>query len=199
VLVSSAFHIPHSAFDQPPEICDFELADDLRRARRLLRIDVAHGGCEPSGLATLLAGESGRESKGRRRDPRRPARASFAARLWGGLTWLLVCVGGMGLTFGAGLLVCTQLLPTDRAEKLGELWNWGLLTTLAGQFFLFLGVGLRRSSGLGFAPSGASRAKRRLPKRRMPPASQAVRPSAPPWSASCDAALGVSIDSPQRV
>jgi hypothetical protein len=186
--VHSALRIQHSALDRPPEVRDFELADDLRRARRLLRIDPAQV-AEPSRLAMLLPGENQRASQ--RRQKKAPSQRSLAAQVWGALTWLLVCAGGMGLTFGAGLLACTQLLSADRLGKAGDLWNWGLLTLVAGQFLLFLGLALRWSSGPG-AHARPARAKNRG-RRRIQRALHRPTQSVPLWSPRSEAVLAVAL------
>jgi hypothetical protein len=179
---------------------DPELADDLRRARRLLRIDSPHEH-EPLGLAALLAdgpaNTSAKSRHKRRQHKRRRADGSPIRLLGGAFTWLIVCAGGMTLTFGAGLLGCLLLpqglLSTEALAKRDDLWNVGLLTSLAGQFLLFLGIGLRFFG------------RRARPKRRVAPeprpaavrsqsSLRALSPAAPLWSARSEAALSQSLD-----
>jgi hypothetical protein len=198
---------PH--FDDDPRrlLDDAELADDLRRARRVLRIDQGHRAHEPVGLAALLAGQKTSQRRAKRgRKSRQAGRQrtgnSLAARLWGGLTWLVVCAGGMGLTFGAGLLACTQFLHEDLFRdglaRREDLWNWGLLTALAGQFLLFLGFAFRWSSGRA-SPTADNISRRAKPTRAaVPSPPHAPSSVAPLWSARCEAVLGLSLDSLDR-
>ena len=212
-LASGLHHSPLTTHHSPPNPDDPDLADDLRRARRLLRMDPAHGDHEPMGLAALLAGErAGQASAKRGRKPRRARRGasggSLAARFWGGLTWLVVCAGGMTLTFGAGLLACDQLLHRQLLQsgslagsmaKRDDLWNWGLLTALAGQFLLFLGFALRRSSRRISRPHDSPVGKRKSTDAEPPPPQRRLSPAAPPWSPRCEAVLGLSLDSADRI
>ncbi len=191
---------------------DPELKDDLRRARRLLRIDPPHDDLAPLGLAELLGsdGEASavgqvfspaghgshtrqtRRSSPRRTGGRRRSSRSATSRLRGAVTWLVVCAGGMALAFGAGLLVCAKLRLAGGLTSSDELSSWGLLTAVAGQFLLFLGMALRRSSGR-MAPKGRSRGTDRS---RADIEQPHARPSsaAPLWSPRCEAVLGLSLD-----
>jgi hypothetical protein len=108
----------------------------------------------------------------------------------------------MGLTFGIGLLACTQLVGDDRWGQPGSLWNWGLLTALAGQFLLFLGLGLRWSTSRRAASKslGTHRAsRRRSPMQRREPAAAVPSPQLPQWSVRSEAVLGISLDAPERI
>jgi hypothetical protein len=149
---------------------DWELQRDLRQAKWLL---------QRSHQATLEASASVPE-------PRRPAVAQSAMRrsstwgqrLCGAMLWLVVCLGAMGLAFGGALMGCTI------GGQRRELWNWGLLTAMAGQFVVFLGV-----AGLLFL---------RIRGKSAPD----VRPAVPaqveglclPWSQRCNAALALRLD-----
>jgi CO/xanthine dehydrogenase FAD-binding subunit len=195
---NSEFRIPNSELDPPPDVCDFELADDLRRARRILRIDSAHQEHSPMALAALLAGDAHSTAKGGRRSRGRQHRRNhrgFAARLWGGLTWLVVCTGGMGVTFGAALLASTQALADDSVSRRDDLWNWGVLTALAGQFLLFVGIALRWSSRRVSSTRRGHAVRSKSADRRPRQPSRALSPLVPPWSARSDAALAIALDS----
>jgi hypothetical protein len=196
----------------PPHLNDPELADDLRQARRLLRIDQAHADHQPLGLAALLAGERAERSAAQRGDKQRRRRQKMSGgslgTFWGGLTWLVVCAGGMGLTFGAALLACAQLLQhhvlhvgplAGGLAKRDDLWNWGLLTALAGQFLLFLGFALRRRSKGRVSSQGSSTSKRRSRDDETPRPPPRLSPTTPLWSPRCEAVLGLSLDSLDRV
>jgi hypothetical protein len=217
-LVSGLHDSPLTAHHSPPNLDDPDLADDLRRTRRLLRIDAAHADHEPMSPAALLAGERAHLGPAKRgRKPRRARRkasvGSLAARFWGGLTWLVVCAGGMALTFGAGLLACAQLLHRQLWQsgslassslagsiaKRDDLWNWGLLTALAGQFLLFLGFALRRSSSRVSRSHDSPVGKRKSSDAEAPPPQHRLSPTAPLWSPRCEAVLGLSLDSVDRI
>ena len=128
----------------------------------------------------------------RRRGHRRRSSGSATAQLWGALTWLVVCAGGMALTFGAGLLACAKLRLAGGLTSPDELWNWGLLTAVAGQFLLFLGMALRRSSGRT-APKSRSGATKRSRANAEQPHTR-PSPASPLWSPRCEAVLGLSLD-----
>jgi hypothetical protein len=195
---ASAGHLrddPRALLDDP------DLADDLRRARRLLRIDAAQQEHQPLGLAALLNDEPAPHGRQRRQNGRQaadqPAAGALLAWLWDGTTWLIVCGGGMALAFGGGLLTCSRLLTDADVTKRDDLWNWGLLTALAGQFFLFLGVALRLAI---FRPA---RARPVSAAGDASPAANLTAPlgrssTAPPWSARCEAVLGLSLETPDR-
>ena len=103
------------------------------------------------------------------------------------MLWLVVCVGAMGLAFGGGLLGCTII------GQRGDLWNWGLLTALAGQLVLFLGI-----AGLLFLRVLKKSSLHNAPLAMADLASAPfTHPPRLPWSQRCDAALALRLDDPR--
>src|SRR5262245_11379393 len=115
----------------------------------------------------------------------------------------------MAVTFGAGLLACVQLLQhrllpcglagsltgsvTECLAKRDDWWNWGLLAALAGQFLLFTGFALRRARRRS-RPTSVAGGKNRSHSTQGPTPTRQFSPLGPPWSARCEAALGLSLD-----
>jgi LSD1 subclass zinc finger protein len=154
-------------------LVDWELQRDLRQARWLLRRSAA-----------AISGDSCLDPPLLRitRDARR-RRMTKEHRLWGTAFWLLICLGTTGLAFGGGLLGCTLV------GRRGELWNLGLITALAGQLLLFLGIaGLLCLRPLMKSPNP------------VPPAdgdasfAPLVEIPRLPWSQRWDAALTMRVD-----
>ena len=104
----------------PPGWDDWELHDALARARwtahrsTAWRVDDTHA---PSDQPT---------------EP--PATKPAASTPGGGLAWLAACLGAAAVTFG-GVALGWSLLGSR-----ADLWNIGLLTALAGQLLLVLGL-----------------------------------------------------------
>jgi hypothetical protein len=113
------------------------IESDLVEARWLLACTAAHEGKaspaeEDAAWMEFARNRSATASRMRPAPSTKPA--ARGGPTYGVLTWLVICAGAMTLAFGAGLLGCTVVYRRD------DLWNWGLLTALAGQLVLFLGV-----------------------------------------------------------
>jgi hypothetical protein len=167
----------------PPLTDDWELESDLRQAQWLLQRSSMDQAAEARSERRLIAVHAGMRQEVSRR---RRGTNSWVKRLCGAVLWLVLCLGAMVLTFGAGLLGCTI------AGIHADLWNWGLLTALAGQLILFLGLGgllaLRATSRDTRSPPTALRS------RAMIHAAPHFEAPSLPWSERCTAALSLPPD-----
>lgn len=125
--------------------CDWRLEDDLREARRLVRMAQAQSKDEPAGAA-------GEGALRQTEAASVPALAMAPVRRAGGLSfgWLLAGLGFSGLVCGCALLAWSQVAAR------AELWNAGLPIALVSQAVLVVGVLLLLDFGsAGAVPAAA--------------------------------------------
>ena len=170
---------------------DWDLNNDLQQARRFIELG-SRDGDDDEGLLAAQCYRSARSADDRGSDPETNSVLrvrTLIDDLFAMFVWMVICTGAMVLTFGGGLLVCTIFF--DRPD----LWNWGLLTALAGQLALFLGCAGRRKLARWTANISDGATAPAAPARRKNAPFHYENPNvSPPWSQRTEAALAASLD-----
>jgi hypothetical protein len=131
------------ASEGPAQIfSDWRLEDELREARRLVRIAQMQAGDEPARLDGDMA-----EGAGEVTSPAVPASPVQNARGGSNFGWMLAGLGFSGLVCGCALLVWSHVAAR------AELWSLGLPIALVSQAVLVVGVLLLLDFGAAMQPA----------------------------------------------